>query len=103
MHLINANNDTNLRSLLAENIPLSAFIATSDVDDLDEPHQLFDANNADGTNVDGDDADGQHAVLLKELRAHITEDEEMAAKSAILLGLLEVRAAGFGVHFCQPN
>lgn len=90
---INSTNDSHSRALIAENIPLPAFIAASDVD-VDEPAHLFDANNADDTNVDSDggDADGQQAVLLKQLRAHIKEDEDMAAKAALLLKLLEVSA-----------
>lgn len=83
----------------ADNIPLSAFIASDEV--TEQPPPPFDENNAvaepslpdgDGDAVDNDDdEDGQHAELLKQLRAHIKEDEDVAAKSALLLKMLEVR------------
>lgn len=47
----------------------------------------------DGTDADNEqnnDADADAAELLRQLHEHITQDEEIAVKSAILLKLLEV-------------
>lgn len=67
---------------VADNFPLSAFIGANDDDDVGSDLAEADEDASDVAAVD--------AELLQQLREHIREDEDIAAKSAMLLKLLDV-------------
>lgn len=59
----------------------------------EQQHNAITGAGTDGTDADNEqnnDADADAAELLRQLHEHITQDEEIAVKSAILLKLLEV-------------
>lgn len=77
--------------LLADNIPMSAILA----DRLNDEHVVaLPANDGVRTDTTNDATETEvQSELLRQLREHIREDEDIAVKSKILLKILEVKNA----------